>query len=122
MGILAQEAKIRFLLRRFTEHIMAKSKNHTGHNQVYKNHRNGIKKTRRPRKMNTIGMNCKFVRNQAYAKRGMQITSEDREARQTAQADAQKRADEKKAAGGASKLAEIAAEKEAAALKKAQKK
>jgi hypothetical protein len=42
---------------------MAKSKNHTNHNQIYKNHRNGIKKTRRPRKMSMNGMNCKFVRN-----------------------------------------------------------
>eukprot|EP00421_Protoceratium_reticulatum_P041573 CAMPEP_0168434864 /NCGR_PEP_ID=MMETSP0228-20121227/40123_1 /TAXON_ID=133427 /ORGANISM="Protoceratium reticulatum, Strain CCCM 535 (=CCMP 1889)" /LENGTH=41 /DNA_ID= /DNA_START= /DNA_END= /DNA_ORIENTATION= len=41
---------------------MAKSKNHTGHNQAYKNHRNGIKKTRRPRKMSMEGMNCRFVR------------------------------------------------------------
>mmetsp|Transcript_40349 Transcript_40349/g.86647 ORF Transcript_40349/g.86647 Transcript_40349/m.86647 type:complete len:204 (-) Transcript_40349:118-729(-) len=43
---------------------MAKSKNHTAHNQSHKNHRNGIKKSRRPRKMSMEGMNKKFVRNQ----------------------------------------------------------
>ncbi|OLQ09959.1 Bidirectional sugar transporter SWEET16 [Symbiodinium microadriaticum] len=67
----------------------SRGRNHTGHNQIYKdllmsdgrascwlapqepsqirvaqNHRNGIKKTRRPRKMSMRGMNCRFVRNQ----------------------------------------------------------
>merc|ERR1711957_816191 len=98
---------------------MAKSKNHTGHNQVYKNHRNGIKKTRRPRKQTTEGMNCKFIRNQAFAKRGMAVTGEDREARQKSQQEAQSKMEEKKDASKKNKLAEIAAEKDAAALKKA---
>lgn len=41
------------------------------------NHRNGIKKTRRPRKMSMAGMNCRFVRNQAFANRGMsKLTAE----------------------------------------------
>merc|ERR1711908_236805 len=62
------------------ESVMAKSKNHTGHNQIYKNHRNGIKKTRRPKKMSMQGMNCKFVRNQAFAKRGMKCTTEEKKA------------------------------------------
>ena len=52
---------------------MAKSKNHTNHNQIYKNNRNGIKKTRSPKKISMKGMNCKFVRNQAFAKRGMML-------------------------------------------------
>merc|ERR1719198_115870 len=76
---------------------MAKSKNHTGHNQVYKNHRNGIKKTRRPRKMSMQGMNCKFIRNQAFAKRGMACSAEDREARLEAQKASQAKMEEKKA-------------------------
>mmetsp|Transcript_28464 Transcript_28464/g.59674 ORF Transcript_28464/g.59674 Transcript_28464/m.59674 type:complete len:116 (+) Transcript_28464:1-348(+) len=75
---------------------MAKSKNHTGHNQIYKNHRNGIKKTRRPRKMSMRGMNCRFVRNQAFAKRGMKCTPEEKEERLNAQKEAQKRFDEQK--------------------------
>merc|ERR1711957_1116829 len=64
---------------------MAKSKNHTGHNQVYKNHRNGIKKTRQPRKMSMSGMNCKFIRNQAFAKRGIVCSAEEKEQRLAAQ-------------------------------------
>eukprot|EP00441_Pelagodinium_beii_P042250 CAMPEP_0197646384 /NCGR_PEP_ID=MMETSP1338-20131121/23071_1 /TAXON_ID=43686 ORGANISM="Pelagodinium beii, Strain RCC1491" /NCGR_SAMPLE_ID=MMETSP1338 /ASSEMBLY_ACC=CAM_ASM_000754 /LENGTH=84 /DNA_ID=CAMNT_0043220011 /DNA_START=59 /DNA_END=310 /DNA_ORIENTATION=- len=75
---------------------MAKSKNHTGHNQIYKNHRNGIKKTRRPRKMSMSGMNCRFVRNQAFAKRGMKCTEEEKAERLAAQKEAQKRIEEKK--------------------------
>mmetsp|Transcript_74351 Transcript_74351/g.122858 ORF Transcript_74351/g.122858 Transcript_74351/m.122858 type:complete len:95 (+) Transcript_74351:65-349(+) len=78
---------------------MAKSKNHTGHNQIYKNHRNGIKKTRRPRKMSMQGMNCRFVRNQAFAKRGMQkLTAEEKAEQLTAQKEAQKKVDEKRKA------------------------
>merc|ERR1712107_347111 len=73
---------------------MAKSKNHTGHNQIYKNHRNGIKKTRRPRKIPMQGMNCRFVRNQAFAKRGMKCTEEEKAERLAAQKEAQKRIDE----------------------------
>eukprot|EP00437_Effrenium_voratum_P004281 CAMPEP_0181427816 /NCGR_PEP_ID=MMETSP1110-20121109/16362_1 /TAXON_ID=174948 /ORGANISM="Symbiodinium sp., Strain CCMP421" /LENGTH=82 /DNA_ID=CAMNT_0023551031 /DNA_START=58 /DNA_END=306 /DNA_ORIENTATION=+ len=78
---------------------MAKSKNHTGHNQIYKNHRNGIKKSRRPRKMSMQGMNCRFVRNQAFAKRGMKkLTAEEKEEQLKAQREAQKRIDEKRIA------------------------
>eukprot|EP00913_Durusdinium_trenchii_P031802 g29786.t1 len=78
---------------------MAKSKNHTGHNQIYKNHRNGIKKTRRPRKMSMEGMNCRFVRNQAFAKRGMQkLSAEEKEELKKTQREAQKKVDEKRKA------------------------
>merc|ERR1711971_431753 len=100
---------------------MAKSKNHTGHNQVYKNHRNGIKKTRRPKKMSMTGMNCKFVRNQAYAKRGMKCTPEEKDARLAAQKEAQKRMEEKKAIERAQRVKELEAEKEADKLKAANK-
>mmetsp|Transcript_103225 Transcript_103225/g.210571 ORF Transcript_103225/g.210571 Transcript_103225/m.210571 type:complete len:102 (+) Transcript_103225:67-372(+) len=101
---------------------MAKSKNHTGHNQIYKNHRNGIKKTRRPRKMSMSGMNCRFVRNQAFAKRGMKCTPEEKEERLKAQKEAQKRMEEKKVVERAERLKELQAEKDAATLKKAGKK
>ncbi|CAA6654390.1 unnamed protein product [Spirodela intermedia] len=48
---------------------MAKSKNHTAHNQSFKAHRNGIKKPRRHRKTSTKGMDPKFLRNQRYARK-----------------------------------------------------
>ncbi len=96
---------------------MAKSKNHTGNNQVYKNHRNGIKKTRRPKKMSMQGMNCKFVRNQAFAKRGMNCSAEEKEQRLAAQKEAQKRMEEKKAVDKANRLKELEEEKQKAALK-----
>uniref|UniRef100_A0A251UQ64 60S ribosomal protein L29 n=2 Tax=Helianthus annuus TaxID=4232 RepID=A0A251UQ64_HELAN len=48
---------------------MAKSKNHTAHNQSYKAHRNGIKKPRKHRHTSTKGMDPKFLRNQRYARK-----------------------------------------------------
>merc|ERR1711948_201781 len=86
---------------------MAKAKNHTGHNQIYKNHRNGIKKTRRPKKMSMQGMNCKFVRNQAFAKRGMKFTDEEKEERLKAQKEAQQKLEEKKSADKEKRLKEL---------------
>jgi large subunit ribosomal protein L29e len=47
---------------------MAKSKNHTTHNQGHKNHRNGIKRPKRQRYTSTKGMDKKFLRNQKWAK------------------------------------------------------
>merc|ERR1711924_386909 len=99
---------------------MAKSKNH--HNQIYKNHRNGIKRTRCPRKMSMSGMNCKFVRNQAFAKRGMKCTAEEKEERLKAQKEAQKRMEEKKQQDKEKRLKELADEKEKAMLKAAKSK
>ncbi len=49
---------------------MAKSKNHTSHNQNKKNHRNGIKKAKRFRKLSMTGMDRKFMRNMRFAKKG----------------------------------------------------
>merc|ERR1712083_577957 len=95
---------------------MAKSKNHTNNNQSYKNHRNGIKKTRRPKKMSMAGMNTKFVRNQAAAKRGMQCSAEDKEARKLQQQEAQKKLDEQKTAEKEKRLKELEAGKTAAML------
>ncbi|CAH2060770.1 unnamed protein product [Thlaspi arvense] len=54
---------------------MAKSKNHTAHNQSAKAHKNGIKKPRRHRHTSTKGvssdslMDPKFLRNQRYARK-----------------------------------------------------
>ncbi|KAG4079814.1 hypothetical protein HA402_014945 [Bradysia odoriphaga] len=49
---------------------MAKSKNHTNHNQNRKAHRNGIKKPIRKLHESTLGMDAKFVRNQRFARKG----------------------------------------------------
>ncbi|KAJ8983381.1 hypothetical protein NQ317_010474 [Molorchus minor] len=48
---------------------MAKSKNHTNHNQSRKAHRNGIKKPKRFRHESTLGMDAKFLKNQRFSKR-----------------------------------------------------
>ncbi|KAH9306935.1 hypothetical protein KI387_011339, partial [Taxus chinensis] len=48
---------------------MAKSKNHTAHNQSYKAHKNGIKKPKKQRYTSRKGMDPKFLRNQRYAKK-----------------------------------------------------
>uniref|UniRef100_A0A7I4A457 60S ribosomal protein L29 n=2 Tax=Physcomitrium patens TaxID=3218 RepID=A0A7I4A457_PHYPA len=48
---------------------MAKSKNHTAHNQSYKNHKNGIKKVKKHKYASRKGMDPKFLRNQRYAKK-----------------------------------------------------
>merc|ERR1719359_1404838 len=87
---------------------MAKSKNHTNNNQIFKAHRNGIKKARRPRQMSQRGMNCRFIRNQAFAKKGMKCDEEKEE---------QKRLEEKKAAEKEKRLKEIEQEKQDAMLK-----
>ncbi|KAG8201767.1 hypothetical protein JTE90_012826 [Oedothorax gibbosus] len=48
---------------------MAKSKNHTAHNQNRKDHRNGIKRPSRFTKMSMRGMDAKFLKNLKYAKK-----------------------------------------------------
>jgi hypothetical protein len=48
---------------------MAKSKNHTAHNQNFKAHRNGISKAKVGLKVSTKGMDPKFIRNQKFAKK-----------------------------------------------------
>merc|ERR1711865_1342031 len=102
--------------------VMAKSKNHTNHNQIYKTHRNGIKKTRRPRKMSMSGMNCKFIRNQNYAKRGMKVDDASKDERLKIQKEAQKKMEVKRAGDKEKRLKELAAEKQGAMLKAAGKK
>ncbi|EKX36630.1 large subunit ribosomal protein L29e_1, cytoplasmic [Guillardia theta CCMP2712] len=53
---------------------MAKSKNHTNHNQNYKAHRNGIKRPKTGTKISTKGMDPKFIRNQKFAKKNNKAT------------------------------------------------
>ncbi|KAH0508718.1 60S ribosomal protein L29 [Microtus ochrogaster] len=48
---------------------MAKSKNHTTHNQSQKWHRNGIKKSRSQRYESLKGVDPKFLRNMHFAKK-----------------------------------------------------
>ena len=48
---------------------MAKSKNHTTHNQSRKWHRNGIKKPRSQRYESLKGVDPKFLRNMLFAKK-----------------------------------------------------
>merc|ERR1739845_195130 len=48
---------------------MAKSKNHTSHNQGYKNHRNGIFKVKRERYMSHHMVNQKLCRNTRRARK-----------------------------------------------------
>ncbi|PCH41611.1 hypothetical protein WOLCODRAFT_163255 [Wolfiporia cocos MD-104 SS10] len=49
---------------------MAKSKNHTNHNQNKKAHRNGIKKPQTHRQRSMRGVDPKFRRNAKFARRG----------------------------------------------------
>nr|AHB12476.1 60S Ribosomal Protein L29 [Pantala flavescens] len=48
---------------------MAKSKNHTNHNQNKKAHRNGIKRPKRYRHESTRGVDPKFLKNLRFAKK-----------------------------------------------------
>lgn len=48
---------------------MAKSKNHTNHNQSFKNHRNGIKPVPSHRYASTKGMNQVYLRNMRRARK-----------------------------------------------------
>nr|ACV20959.1 large subunit ribosomal protein 29 [Pseudodiplogasteroides sp. SB257] len=48
---------------------MAKSKNHTSHNQNRKDHRNGIKRPRKQRFMSMVGVDAKFLKNLRFAKK-----------------------------------------------------
>jgi large subunit ribosomal protein L29e len=49
---------------------MAKSKNHTNHNQNKKAHKNGIKKSTKQRYVSLNGVCPRFRRNQRYAVKG----------------------------------------------------
>merc|ERR1712150_48649 len=47
----------------------AKSKNHTSHNQGYKNHRNGIYRPKKERYVSNAMMNQKLIRNTRRARK-----------------------------------------------------
>ncbi|CAO1302971.1 unnamed protein product [Diamesa serratosioi] len=59
---------------------MAKSKNHTNHNQNQKAHKNGIKKPCRSRQWSSIGMDAKFIANLRFSKKG-NVSREEQEKR-----------------------------------------
>ncbi|CAM6031261.1 unnamed protein product [Sphagnum compactum] len=48
---------------------MAKSKNHTNHNQNQKANKNGIKRPKRQRSESTRGMDAKVLRNLRFSKK-----------------------------------------------------
>ena len=48
---------------------MAKSKNHTNHNQSYKNHRNGIKQLKRNKYCSLKGVDQRLLRNRRRARK-----------------------------------------------------
>ena len=50
---------------------MAKSKNHTSHNQTRKAHRNGITRPKRQRYASLKGVDAKFLRNRRRAIKGL---------------------------------------------------
>ena len=51
---------------------MAKSKNHTNHNQNKKAHRNGIRRPKSNKHASMKGVDPKFRRNLKYAQQGTQ--------------------------------------------------
>merc|ERR1719272_2263007 len=101
---------------------MAKSKNHTNNNQNKKAHRNGIKQTRRPKQMSFKGVDSKFLRNQRFAKKGCQVTDEEKAERLKMQKAAQKRLEEQRKEEHAKRLKELEAGKTAAMLASASRK
>ena len=62
---------------------MAKSKNHTAHNQTHKDHRNGIKKPKRQRYRSLKGVDRAW---KADRKRGMKALQEKRREEKQAKA------------------------------------
>ncbi|GMM43029.1 ribosomal 60S subunit protein L29 [Hanseniaspora uvarum] len=57
---------------RFIAWTMAKSKNHTAHNQTKKAHRNGIKKVKTHKYSSLRSVDAKFRRNHKHALAGTQ--------------------------------------------------
>jgi len=58
---------------------MAKRSNTSAHNRNHQQHRNGIKKARNVPLWFPKGMNKKFLRNQKFAKMGLNKTGSDEE-------------------------------------------
>ncbi|KAG7097161.1 60S ribosomal protein L29 [Marasmius oreades] len=59
---------------------MAKSKNHTAHNQTRKAHRNGIKKPKSNRTVSLKGVDSKFRRNARFALVGSRRARQEQKA------------------------------------------
>ena len=57
---------------------MAKSKNHTNHNQNKKAHRNGVKKPKVKRNESLKGCDIKFLRNMRFAKKGNRVAQKEK--------------------------------------------
>ena len=70
-----QKHSLRPRLQLPPQSTMAKSKNHTAHNQTYKAHRNGIKKPKQHKHKSRKGMDPKFLRNQRYAIRHNKVAA-----------------------------------------------
>eukprot|EP00043_Microstomoeca_roanoka_P020681 m.253695 g.253695 ORF g.253695 m.253695 type:complete len:59 (+) comp17276_c0_seq1:88-264(+) len=58
---------------------MAKSKNHTAHNQNKKAHKNGLKKPKLRKVKSLKGRDPKFLRNMRWAKKGNKSAQEQSE-------------------------------------------
>lgn len=58
---------------------MAKSKNHTGHKQTRKNHRNGIKRPMKGKTMSSRGVYQPFLKNSRYAAKNNQKWGQNQE-------------------------------------------
>merc|ERR1719310_2526936 len=91
---------------------MAKSKNHTNINQNKKAHKNGIKRSRRPKQMSFKGVDSKFLRNQRFAKKGVQCSPEEKEERMKMQKEAQARMEEQRKQQHAKRLQELEEKKQ----------
>uniref|UniRef100_A0A452V1E0 60S ribosomal protein L29 n=1 Tax=Ursus maritimus TaxID=29073 RepID=A0A452V1E0_URSMA len=85
---------------------MAKSKNHTTHNQSRKWHRNGIKKPRSQRYESLKGVDPKFLRNMRFAKKHNKKGLKRMQANNAKATSA--RAEAVKALGGSRKLNRLA--------------
>ncbi|KAF9263592.1 hypothetical protein L218DRAFT_1077121 [Marasmius fiardii PR-910] len=59
---------------------MAKSKNHTNHNQNKKAHKNGIKKPKSTRTVSLKGVDPKFRRNARFALVGSRLARQEHKA------------------------------------------
>merc|ERR1719446_1866230 len=101
---------------------MAKSKNHTNNNQNKKAHKNGIKRSRRPKQMSFKGVDSKFLRNQRFAKKGVQCSDEEKAERLKMQKEAQKRLEEQRKEQPAQRLKELEDKKQADMLAAASRK
>merc|ERR1712071_297764 len=57
---------------------MAKSKNHTAHNQSYKAHRNPVKKIKSSRHPSLKGVDAKYLRNMRFSRKHNKSTAQQK--------------------------------------------